>query len=383
MFKARLFYFLYFAGISSLMPYLTLHYQHRDMNGTQVGILTALLPVITMITAPAWSALADATRKHKIVLLFTAGGAALSVVVMAQAETFGGLFATVLLFSICLAPILPIVDSAVLTMLGAHKERYGRVRLLASLGPALMGPLVATLVGRWGLPASFYSFVVCFLLVLLLLARLEIRIGSLGVSFSSGLHHLLRNPKFGSFLLVAFLGMVGYAAIITYLYVRMEELGATNTLMGFALTMGAVGELPFLFLSTDLLKRFGTRGTITSSLVAMCIMLVGFSLAKAPWVLLVLQLLHGTAFSGMAISGVAYADEVAPAGMSTTAQGIFNAVYGGLAIAVGAFTSSIVRDNWGSPVMFRVAATAALLGVIVFLATSSQKQVIAQEPKPI
>jgi len=85
----------------------------------------------------------------------------------------------------------------------------------------------------------------------------------------------------------------------------------------------------------------------------------------------------------MAISGVAYADEVAPAGMSTTAQGIFNAVYGGLAIAVGAFTSSIVRDNWGSPVMFRVAATAALLGVIVFLATSSQKQVIAQEPKPI
>ena len=148
MLRARLFYFLYFAGISSLMPYLTMHYQHRGMNGTQVGILTALLPVITMITAPAWSALADATRKHKAVLLFTAGGAALSAAAMGQAETFAGLFATVFLFSVCLAPIMPIVDSAVLTMLGTQKERYGRVRLLASLGPALMGTIVANLVGR-------------------------------------------------------------------------------------------------------------------------------------------------------------------------------------------------------------------------------------------
>lgn len=383
MFKARLFYFLYFAGMSSLMPYLTMHYQHRDMTGTQVGILNALLPVVTMITAPLWSALADATRKHKAVLLFTAGGAALSVVAMAQAETFSELFGTVFLFSVCLAPVLPIVDSAVLTMLGPQRERYGRIRMLASFGPALMGPIVASLVGRWGLQASFYSFVVCFLLVFSLLALLKVQVGNLGVSFSSGLQHLLRNPKFGSFLLVAFLGMVGYAAIMTYLYVRMEELGATNTLMGFALTMGAIGELPFLFLSANLLKRFGTRGTLTCSLVAICIMLVGFSLAKAPWILLVLQLLHGTAFSGMAISGVAYADEIAPSGMSTTAQGIFNAVFGGLAIAVGAFASSIVRDHWGSPAMFRAASVSALCGLAIFVATSSHKRVTTQKPKPI
>jgi PPP family 3-phenylpropionic acid transporter len=173
--------------------------------------------------------------------------------------------------------------------------------------------------------------------------------------------------------------MVGYAAIMTYLYIRMEELGATKTLMGFALTMGTVGELPFLFLSARLLKRFGARGTLICSLAAMSIMLVGFSLVKAPWVLLLLQLCHGTAFAGMAISGVAYADEVAPAGLSTTAQGIFNAVYGGLALAVGAFTSSIVRDNWGSTVMFRVASASALLGLVIFLTTSSRVQVISQE----
>ena len=217
----------------------------------------------------------------------------------------------------------------------------------------------------------------------MLLSLLKVRVDDLGVSFGTGLRHLLRNPKFGGFLLVAFLGMVGYAAIMTYLYIRMEELGATKTLMGFTLTMGTVGELPFLFLSSKLLKRFGARGTLICSLAAMSIMLVGFSLAEAPWVLLVLQLLHGTAFAGMAISGVAYADQVAPAGMSTTALGIFNAVYGGLALAVGAFASSIVRDNWGSPVMFRVASASALLGLIIFLTTSRRARMISQEPETI
>ena len=383
MLKARLFYLLFFSGMASLMPYLAMHYQHRGMSGTQVGILTALVPLVGMIAAPLWSALADATRKHKAVLLLTTGGAALSIAAMTQAETFAGLFATVFLFGVCLAPIIPIVDSAVLTMLGTHKTAYGRVRLLGSLGPALAGPMVATWVGHWGLQMSFYSSAVCFLLLFLLLSQLKVRVDDLGASFSTGLRHLLRNAKFGGFLLVAFLGMVGYAAIMTYLYIRMEELGATKTLMGFTLTMGTVGELPFLFLSAKLLKRFGARGTLICSLAAMSIMLVGFSLARAPWVLLVLQLLHGTAFAGMAISGVAYADEVAPAGMKTTAQGIFNAVYGGLALAVGAFTSSIVRSNWGSPAMFRVASASALLGLVIFLTTSSRAQMISQEPEAV
>ncbi|MCD6286540.1 MAG: MFS transporter [Anaerolineae bacterium] len=383
MLTARLFYFLFFAGMASLMPYFAMHFQHRGMTGTQVGILTGLLPFVGMITAPLWSALADTTRRHKAVLLLTTGGAALSVAAMTQAETFAGLLVTVFLFAVCLAPIIPIVDSAVLTMLGTRKTAYGRVRLLGPLGPALAGPLVANWVGRWGLNMSFYSFTFCFLLLFLLLTQLKIRVDSLSVSFSRGVRHLLGNAKFGGFLLVAFLGMVGYAAIMTYLYIRMEELGATKTLMGFALTMGTIGELPFLFLSTKLLKRFGARGTLISSLTAMSIMLVGFSLARAPWILLALQLLHGTAFSGMAISGVAYADEVAPAGMSTTAQGIFNAVYGGLALAVGAFTSSVVRDNWGSPVMFRVASASALLGLVIFLATSNRVHLISQELKPI
>ncbi len=383
MLTARLFYFLYFAGLSSWIPYLTIHYQDRGMTGTQVGILTALLRIVTMFAAPLWSALADATRRHKALLLIATAGAPVSILVMSQAQTFAGLLLATFFYAACMAPILPIVDSTVLLKLGPNKQTYGRMRMLGSLSPALMGPLVSTLVGRAGLSMSAYSFMICFVLVFLLLTRFEVRTDNLGTAFHTGLGRLLKNRRFGSFLLVAFLGMAGYAAIITYLYVRLEELGASPTLIGFALTVGTIGELPFLFFSANLLKRFGARGTLICSLVAISTMLLGFSMVKAPWILLVLQLLHGTAFSGLVISGVAYAAEIAPPGLSTTAQGIFSAVYGGLALAVGAFTSSVVREHWGSPLMFLVASGAALSGLIILLATNARGQAVSQQTKPV
>jgi PPP family 3-phenylpropionic acid transporter len=145
--------------------------------------------------------------------------------------------------------------------------------------------------------------------------------------------------------------------------------------------MGTLGEIPFLLASGPLLRRFGTRGTIISGLSAMTLVLLGYALAPTPWVLLGLQLLHGTAFTGMAISGVAYAGEVAPPGMESTAQGLFNAVYGGLAMAVGGMGSSIIREQWGSPVMFGVASASAALGLVVFLTARQAKTY--QQPKEV
>ena len=368
--RLRLFYFFYFGAMASSMPFYALHYRERGLTAPQIGILIALPPLITLVAAPVWSALADATRRHKTVLLITTTGTFLSVAGIMVTPTFAGLLPVVVLYALFFAPILPLVDHTVLATLGVQKENYGRQRLLGSFGPALAGPLVAALVGRFGLRVSFYATLACFATLLLLFARIEIRVGELSGAFRKELRSLLVNPRLGRFLLVVFLGMAGYSALMTYVYVTMVELGAPKSLMGFALTVGSIGEIPFLLYSTRLLRRFGARGMLTTSLIAMIIVLFGVSMAKSPWLVLALQLLHGTAFSGMAISGVAYAGEVAPPGMGATAQGLFGAVFGGLAFAVGVFASSVLWDQWGSATMYRMAGTLALLGLAVFLITA-------------
>ncbi|HEX9333095.1 MAG TPA: MFS transporter, partial [Anaerolineales bacterium] len=62
------FYFLYFVAFASLMPFFVLFYQRLGFNGAQIGLLTGIPPLITMVAAPFWTSVADAKRWHKWVM---------------------------------------------------------------------------------------------------------------------------------------------------------------------------------------------------------------------------------------------------------------------------------------------------------------------------
>ena len=365
--RLRLCYLFFFMAMASSMPYYAMHYEERGLTGSQIGILIALPPMMTIVGAPLWTAIADATRKHKAVTLITTGGASLGMLGIMVTQSFVGLLPVVALYSLCLAPIMSMLDNVVMARLGERKDDFGRQRVVGTLGPALTGPAVSALVGLVGLRVPFYAAAGSFAMLFLLLAGVTPRVEPLSGTFREEFRTLLRNPLLQRFLVVVFLGMTGYTAMVTYLYIRMEELGAPIWLFGFGLTVGTLGEIPFLLSSKPLLSRFGVRATLLASLVAIIVILFGVSLAPTAGVVLALQLLHGTAFSGMVISGVAYADGVAPPGMGATAQGIFNAVFGGLASATGAFLSSVLREQWGSVRMFQAAGVIAVLGLVLFV----------------
>jgi hypothetical protein len=55
------FYFLYFAAIASLLPFFVLFYQGLGFNGAQIGLLTGVPPLITLIVT-LLDRMADAKR---------------------------------------------------------------------------------------------------------------------------------------------------------------------------------------------------------------------------------------------------------------------------------------------------------------------------------
>ncbi|HEX2998357.1 MAG TPA: MFS transporter, partial [Anaerolineales bacterium] len=62
------FYFLYFAAFASTLPFFVLFYQELDFTGTQIGLLTGIPPLITLVASPFWTSLADARHWHKLVM---------------------------------------------------------------------------------------------------------------------------------------------------------------------------------------------------------------------------------------------------------------------------------------------------------------------------
>jgi len=86
---ARAFYFIIFASFAFLLPFLSLYYQQElGLSGSQIGFLTGIAPFISLIGASIWGGIADATKKHKAILLFTIVGVWFSVLAIFKAPGF-------------------------------------------------------------------------------------------------------------------------------------------------------------------------------------------------------------------------------------------------------------------------------------------------------
>jgi PPP family 3-phenylpropionic acid transporter len=117
--------------------------------------------------------------------------------------------------------------------------------------------------------------------------------------------------------------------------------------MGLALTVGTISEVPVFFFGNKLIKRFKAYGLLLLSLVVTGLRLLLFAVAGTTTLVLIIQMLHGLTFAAFWIAGVSYAEQNAPPGLHTTAQGLFSAMVMGIGMAVGGFIGGILLASIG------------------------------------
>ena len=362
-----MYYFLYYGAISILFPFLALFYQSQGLSGGQIGLLAAISPIISFFGAPLWTGAADASRRHKLVAMLSTVGVVIVTFIFPSISSFSGLLLMISLFAIFGAPTGSLVDAAVLTMLGNRKERYGRIRLWGTIGYGVIAPFAGNLIGRLGLNWAFWGYAILMLGGLLVITQIPFRQSHSNGSFRGGLRVLFANQSWMLFLVMVFIAGIGMATINNYLFVYMQSLGASKTLMGFALTVSTISEIPAMFFSDRLLRRFGARGMLVIAMTTIGLRLLFYSLTTQPWVVLVIQLVHGLTFAAIYTAGVHYADMIAPPGMKSTTQGMFSGTLMGFGSAAGGLLGGLLLDRFSPGGMYAFSGTLVLVGLIVFL----------------
>ena len=362
-----MYYFLYYGAISILFPFLALFYQSQGLSGGQIGLLAAISPIISFFGAPLWTGAADASRRHKLVAMLSTVGVVIVTFIFPSISSFSGLLLMISLFAIFGAPTGSLVDAAVLTMLGERKERYGRIRLWGTIGYGVIAPFAGNLIGRLGLNWAFWGYAILMLGGLLVITQIPFRQSHSNGSFRGGLRVLFANQSWMLFLVMVFIAGIGMATINNYLFVYMQSLGASKTLMGFALTVSTISEIPAMFFSDRLLRRFGARGMLVIAMTTIGLRLLFYSLTTQPWVVLVIQLVHGLTFAAIYTAGVHYADQIAPPGMKSTTQGMFSGTLMGFGSAAGGLLGGLLLDRFSPGGMYAFSGTLVLVGLIVFL----------------
>jgi PPP family 3-phenylpropionic acid transporter len=155
----------------------------------------------------------------------------------------------------------------------------------------------------------------------------------------------------------------------------MKELGAKESMMGLALTIGTLSEIPVLFFGNRLVKRFQPYGLLMLTMLVTVVRFLLYAASGTPNLALFAQLLNGLTYPAMWVAGVSYAYENAPAGMGTTVQGIFGATVFGLGNAVGGFTGGLLLESVGGRGLYLVFGVALL--AVVAIVTLIQRRLHA------
>lgn len=363
--KLKIFYFCYFGAGAALMPFLVLYYEQLHLSGDQIAVLAALPPLITLFAASLWGGLADATRQHSRLLVIAMICTISLVLLLSRMTSFGLLVGVIALYAFCGAPIMPLADNATLTLLRDQKHLYGRLRLWGAVGWGVTAPLVGQLAERFGAGWSFYAYALLMAGGLVVAVRLPVAEATLGQPFWRGFARLLSDRRWFFFLAAIYITGVGSGVVNSYLFLYMERLGATRTLMGLSLSIATVSELIVFALSDRLLARWGVRRLLVVAFGAVIVRLLAYALIQSPWLVLPVQLLHGLTFSVLWIAGVAYADRIAPQGMGATAQGLFSGVSMGVASATGAFVGGLLYGRIGFATTFGILGLGILISLSV------------------
>ncbi|MFN2152346.1 MAG: MFS transporter, partial [Anaerolineales bacterium] len=290
-----------------MSPFIVLYYQDLGFTGTQIGLLTGVTPLVTFFSAPLWTGFADATGRHRLLMSLAILGGVITLLVYPMLGTFVPVLLIAVLLNVFLGPITPFADSATMSMLADEKEMYGRIRLGGTIGYGLLALVTGVLVQNHGLKIAFGGCAILFILGFIVSQKLVYGKLNAGDPIKGDLHALLVNPRWLLFLVLAFTGGMALASFNNYLFSYMRELGANESMMGLAIVVGMLSEIPALFFGNRLIKRFKPYGLLMLSMAVTGLRSLLLAASVNSGLILVIQLINGLTIPSLLMAGVSYA----------------------------------------------------------------------------
>lgn len=158
-----------------------------------------------------------------------------------------------------------------------------------------------------------------------------------------------RGFLFSVTLLIA--GMV-YASFHNFLFWRIQDLGGSETTMGFCVSAGAFAEIPMLLLSSRLVKRLGNGWAVSFALFVLSARVACYSAIPFPWAFVPVELSHGITHTMLWFAVLSYDDFNVGASIDRSIRTIMSSFYFGFGFSIGSLVSGCIYDAYGFQVLY-------------------------------
>jgi PPP family 3-phenylpropionic acid transporter len=268
----RLYYLIFFGGSGFLSPFINLFFIHQGLSGAQVGSIASIFAFVTLLAAPFWTSRSIGWQNPRAALQLFVLLTALSYLFLSQQTVFWGIALFSVMRALVSAGISPLSDSLALTLTKASGAGYGSVRVWGSLGWVIFVPFSGWLIERTALVTSLLGAALLTATASLILFGISQepfggrRVSSARLTLREQLGKLRHNPAMiGLALMVIVIG-IGSSGVLLFENVYLQQLGASNTLIGVIGTLSAVVELPCMLWADRLIARRGSYRILLLSL---------------------------------------------------------------------------------------------------------------------
>lgn len=347
-----------------MVPFLT----DRGYSPSQTGFVMSAIFGFAIVGQPAVGSLSDRLSSPRWLV---AGAMSVAAAAALALPSAAGVYAIVvgiaLVYSLSANSLPAVLDAWIMARRRVEPGlSYGIARGFGSLGFAAGALLLGGVAERFGIPIVFRIYAGLALAVGAL-ALVMPRRGAPGSAprerhFVEGLRAVVANRSYLVLLGSTFLTFVGFRASMTFLPLLLDSVGGSLADVGFAHSIAAVSEVPFLFLSGVLLRRLRGPGLIAGLLLLMAVRMFGYSLLESASGVLLLQLSHGVTFGLFLAATVDYIDLIAPAAHRSLFQAIAPSVFFGLGSIVGSWVGGVAIEAFSLTWVYRAAAILAVAG---------------------
>jgi MFS transporter, PPP family, 3-phenylpropionic acid transporter len=370
----RLYFFLLIGGGGFLFPFINLFYTQQGLSGAEIGWLSTSASLVALIAAPWWGRRSDATLHPRRLLQFGLLATSLCMLVLSQQTIFAWMALLVSLDALLSVGVPPLSDVVALAVTKQGRAGYGSVRLWGSLGWAVTALVGGWLIEQTGLFTMFAGYVITGLASIALLALLRIprlnhqpdrTTASPTPRLRQSLVQLTHDRTLLGLALALSVLLFAINGIRQFEPVFLHQLGAGETIIGLASTIGAMVELPAMLWVDRLGRRHGSGQLLRMSFLLYAVCALSVVIASTIPVILFSHVIDGVAYSFFAVALVLFIGEVAPDRQVTMMMAVFTVTLPALIRMVSAPVGGWVFDVRGAYALYIIGMIGAAVGWLI------------------
>ncbi len=362
------FYGAVFLAVGVYQPFWPVFLKSRGLSAAEIGLLFALTSWLRVVTTPFIAQIADRSGRAKATLVVVA---ALTLIVFTgflEARGFWPILLVMLPAAVCFQPMIPLVESQTMAAVLRQRLDYGRIRLWGSLAFILGTVGAGFLITGRGPDLVF--FLVLGALALTLLAALALPASPARRHEGAGLSplKLLRDRRFLLFLGAAGLIQASHAAYYGFSALHWKAAGLSEATIGWLWAEGVAVEVLLFAFSGAVMARASPAALLGLAALAGVLRWTVLAASTDLALLIPAQALHGLTFGAAHLGAMHFLARAAPPGLAATAQSLYSAVSGGIAMGLAMLLAgALYGANAGQAFLAMAVLSALGLGLALVL----------------